>query len=66
MAIKNGNMFTAMIADMLDIEDDVALRVHNQMDHMNYVDWSEASKDEIEVYAMLAFQDLNEEVPVNF
>lgn len=64
--IKNGNIFTVMIADKLGLTDEVALRVHDRMDEMNYVDWSEAEEDEIYIYAMLAFQDLNESYPVDF
>jgi hypothetical protein len=64
--IKGGNIFTYMIADKLGVSDEIALRVQNQMDFMNYVDWSEATEEEIQVYAMLAFQDLNIDVPVDF
>ena len=64
--IKGGNIFTYMIADQLGVSDEIALRVQNQMDFMNYVDWSEATEEEIQVYAMLAFQDLNIDVPVDF
>mgnify|MGYP006271164305 CR=1 FL=1 len=63
MAIKGGNIFTEDIADMLDVEDDVALRVHNYIDKNYNLDWSEADEDEIRFYAFLAFENLNEEVP---
>ena len=33
--IKGGNIFTEDIADMLDVTDEVALRVHNYIDE-NY------------------------------
>ena len=64
--IKGGNIFTEDIADMLGVSESIALRVQNQMDRMNYVDWSEATDAEIKAYAMLAFQDLNEEYPAAF
>jgi hypothetical protein len=64
--IKNGNIFTAMIADMLDVSDSVALRVHNYIDENYNLDWSEADEDEIKFYAFMAFEDLNEEVPAEF
>lgn len=60
------NIFTHMIADMLDVTLDVALRVHNHIDNYFYLDWSEASEEEIKFTAMLAFEDLNEVVPANF
>lgn len=62
--IKGGNIFTSMIADMLDVTDQVALRVHNQIDNVYNLDWSEADEAEIKFYATMAFEDLNEEVPV--
>ena len=64
MAIKGGNIFTQDIADMLGISETLALRVHNHMDKFYPVDWSEATNKEIRECALLAFQDLNEEVPI--
>lgn len=64
--IKNGNIFTEMIADMLDVDSSVALRVHNHIDNNYNLDWSEADEGEIRFYAIMAFEDLNEEVPANF
>lgn len=64
--IKGGNIFTVDIADMLGVTDSVALRVHNHIDKNYNVDWSEADADEIKFYAFLAYEDLNEEVPVSF
>lgn len=62
--INGGNIFTVDIADMLDVTDDVALRVHNYIDEHYNLDWSEADAAEIKFYAFLAFENLNEEVPV--
>jgi hypothetical protein len=64
--IKGGNIFTVMIADMLDVTDSVALRVHNYIDENYNCDWSEADEDEIKFYAFMAFENLNEEVPAIF
>ena len=64
--IKGGNIFTVDIADMLDVTDDVALRVHNHIDKYYQVDWSEATDQEIRLAAWMAFEDLNEEVPTKF
>lgn len=64
--IKGGNIFTEDIADMLGVTDSVALRVHNYIDKNYNLDWSEADVEEIKFYAHLAFENLNEEVPVNF
>ena len=64
--IKNGNIFTAMIADLLDVEDSVALRVHNHIDTNYNLDWSEADEGEIRFYSIMAFEDLNETVPAEF
>ena len=58
--------FTVMIADMLDVTDSVALRVHNYIDNNYNLDWSEADTDEIKFYAFMAYEDLTEEVPANF
>jgi hypothetical protein len=60
------NIFTEMIADILDVTMDVALRVHNHIDNWFDLDWSEASEDEIRFTAIAAFEDLNEEVPAFF
>jgi predicted transcriptional regulator YdeE len=60
------NIFTHMIADMLDVTLDVALRVHEHIDNWFNLDWSEASEEEIKFTAMAAFEDLNETVPANF
>jgi hypothetical protein len=64
--IKNGNIFTVMIADLLDVTDDVALRVHNYIDENYNCDWSEADEEEIKFYAFMAYEDLNEEVNSSF
>ena len=66
MAIKGGNIFTEDIADMLDVTDSVALRVHNYIDKNYNLDWSEADEEEIRFYAFMAFENLNEEVPAIF
>lgn len=66
MAIKGGNIFTEMIADMLDVTDAVALRVHNYIDETYELDWSEADVEEIRFYACMAFEDLTEEIPQLF
>ena len=60
------NIFTHMIADVLDVTMDVALRVHNHIDNWFNLDWSEASEEEIAFTAHAAFEDLNEMVPANF
>ena len=66
MAIKGGNIFTEDIADMLGVTETVALRVHNHIDKFYPVDWSEATDEEIRLATMLAFEDLNQEVPADF
>lgn len=58
------NIFTHMIADILDVTDAVALRVQKQIDENYNLDWSEADEQEIKFYAHMAFEDLNEEVPI--
>ena len=64
--IKGGNIFTVQIADLLGVEDSVALRVHNHIDQTYNLDWSEADNEEIRFYSIMAFEDLNEEVPAEF
>ena len=64
--IKGGNIFTVQIADLLGVEDSVALRVHNHIDSTYNLDWSEADNEEIRFYAIMAFEDLNETVPADF
>jgi hypothetical protein len=64
--IKNGNIFTVQIADLLGVEDSVALRVHNHIDETYNLDWSEADNEEIRFYAIMAFEDLNETIPSDF
>jgi hypothetical protein len=59
------NIFTDMIADELDVNDSVALRVHNHIDKFYQLDWSEADEKLIRKTAQLAFEDLNEVVPQN-
>jgi t-SNARE complex subunit (syntaxin) len=58
------NIFTEMISDYLGINMQLAEQVQNQMEDVYNIDWSEATEDEIEFYADLAFQDLNETVNV--
>mgnify|MGYP003333273512 FL=1 len=60
------NIFTVMIADMLDVSTAVATRVQNQIDNFYNLDWSEADEEEIRFYAHMAFEDLNEEVEASF
>lgn len=56
---KGKNIHTQWIQDALGVTVDVALRVQDRMNEMNYVDWSEDEMHTIHVYAMLAFEDLN-------
>ena len=63
---KGGNIFTVDIADMLGVTEEVALRVHNHIDQTYNLDWSEADHEEIKFYAIMAFEDLNIDIPVDF
>jgi hypothetical protein len=56
------NIFTTMIAEILDVTTDVAIRVHNHIDNYFELDWSECTEDELEFTAWAAFEDLNETV----
>jgi hypothetical protein len=53
------NIFTEIISDYLGLTMDVALTVQNEIDEGDYLDWSEASIEEIHFAAMLAFENLN-------
>lgn len=64
--IPGSNIFTYDIADILGVTPEVALRVHKHMDEYFPVDWSEVSHEELAFTAMLAFEDLNINVPVDF
>ena len=63
---KGGNIFTVDIANILGVTDEVALRVHNHIDKTYNLDWSEADHDEIKFYAIMAFEDLNIDVPSDY
>ena len=63
---KGGNIFTVDIANILGVTDEVALRVHNHIDQTYNLDWSEADHEEIKFYAIMAFEDLNIDIPVDF
>ena len=53
------NIFTEIISDYLGVTMGVALLVQDEIDEGDYLDWSEASIEEIEFAAMLAFENLN-------
>lgn len=57
--LQGQNIFTEIISDYLGVTMDVALLVQNEIDEGDYLDWSEASIEEIEFAAMLAFENLN-------
>ena len=53
------NIHTELISEILGVNMSIALRVQDVINNDYNLDWSEADEDEIEFYAMLAFQDLN-------
>ena len=57
--LQGQNIFTEIISDYLGVTMDVALLVQDEIDEGYYLDWSEASIEEIEFTAMLAFENLN-------
>lgn len=57
--LQGQNIFTEIISDYLGVTMDVALLVQDEIDEGDYLDWSEASIEEIEFAAMLAFENLN-------
>ena len=57
--LSKGNIHTKMIEEALGVTNDVAKRVHAQIDDMYEFDWSEATLSEIKLVSLMAFEDLN-------
>ena len=62
--LKGTNIFTHMVADALDVNMSVALRVQDHIDKYYYLDWSEADEKLINKVALMAFEDLNETIKI--
>ena len=60
------NIFTTMIAEILDVTSSVALRVQSHMENEFNIDWTECTEEELEFTAHAAFEDLNVNVSTTF
>jgi len=58
--LSKGNIHTKWIEESLGVTNDVAKRVHEQIDKYYNFDWSEATTGEIKLVSTMAFEDLNE------
>lgn len=57
--LSSANIHTQMVEEALGVTRDVALRVQDQINNYYYLDWSEATIEEIKEVAQWAFEDLN-------
>ena len=57
--LSSANIHTQMVEEALGVTRDVALRVQDQINNYYYLDWSEATTEEIKEVAQWAFEDLN-------
>ena len=60
--LSKKNVYNQIISEEVGVTIDVAQRIHDYIDEWFDFDWSEATRDEIKLIALAAFENLNDEV----